>query len=75
MLCLVVFVCVSLWWYVVVCVSMCYRCVIVVVVVLLVASVLASMRLLLCGGDGSKEKTKPQITGKYPAREFFPITV
>ena len=29
----------------------------VVFVVLLVASVLASMRWLLCGGDGSEEKT------------------
>ena len=34
----------------------------VVFVVLLVASVLASMRRLLCGGDGSEEKTTSVIT-------------
>ena len=45
MLCLVVLVCGSMWLCVVVC------------VVLLVASVLASMRWLLCGGDGSKKKS------------------
>ena len=44
--CLVVLVCVSICQYVLVCV---------VFVVLLVASVLASMRWLLCGGDGSKK--------------------
>ena len=49
---LVVFGCVL---YVSVCV---YVLVCVVFVVLLVASVLASMRWLLCGGDGSKEKSK-----------------
>ena len=44
----------------------------VVFVVLLVASVLASMRWLLCGGDGSKkrEKTISVITVKYPAKDF-----
>ena len=70
-----VWLCVGGVWlcqYVSVCDSMCLC---VVFVVLLVASVLASMRWLLCGGDVSKEKTKPQITGKYPVREFFPITV
>ena len=57
--------------FVVVCVGMC-QCVsvCVVFVVLLVASVLASMRWLLCGGDGSK-KTTSVITEKYPARDFF----
>ena len=40
-----------------VCVSVCqYVSVCVVFVVLLVASVLASMRWLLCGGDGSKKE-------------------
>ena len=54
---LVVFGCVSMCQYVLVCVSMCwYVLVCVVFVVLLVASVLASMRWLLCGGDGSEEK-------------------
>ena len=63
---------VSMCYYV--CVSMCqYVLVRVVFVVLLVASVLASMRWLLCGGDGSKEKTTSVITEKYPAREFFPL--
>ena len=33
----------------------------VVLVVLLVASVLASMRWLLCGGDGSEEKKKRRL--------------
>ena len=48
----------------------------VVFVVLLVVSVLASMRWLLCGGDGSKKtKTRSVITEKYPAREFISITV
>ena len=43
----------------------------VVFVALLVASVLASMRQLLCGGDGSKkEKTRSVIPKKYSAREF-----
>ena len=57
------------------CVSMCqYVSVCVVFVVLLVASVLASMRWLLCGGDGSKKtKTTSAITEKYPAREFYPL--
>ena len=36
----------------------------VVFVVLLVASVLASMRWLLCGGDGSEEKTTSVISKK-----------
>ena len=46
----------------------------VVFVVLLVASVLASMRWLWCGGDGSEEKATSVITEKYRAREFS-ITV
>ena len=46
-----------------------------VFVVLLVASVLASMRWLLCGGDGSEEKTTSVISRKCPAREFIPIMV
>ena len=60
-----------------VCVGMCqYVSVCVVFVVLLVASVLASMRWLLSGGDGSKKtKTTSVITEKYPARKFFPIAV
>ena len=62
---LVVFGCGSMWWYVLVCV---------VFVVFLVASVLASMRWLLCGGDGSKGKTTSVISKKCPAREFIPIT-
>ena len=44
-----VFVCVSMRQYVLVCV---------VFVVLLVASVLASMRWQLCGGDSSKKKKR-----------------
>ena len=47
----------------------------VVFVVLLVESVLASMRWLLCGGDGSEEKTTSAISKKCPAREFIPVTV
>ena len=44
----------------------------VVIVVLLVVSVLASMRWLLCGGDGSKKgKRNLYFKKKYPAREFF----
>ena len=66
MLCLVVFGCVGMW-------------VVVCSVVLPVASVLASMRCLLCGGDGSKKKTKTTsvifLKKKCPAREFIPITV
>ena len=46
-MCFFVLVCVSMCWYVLVCV---------VFVVVLVASVLVSMRWLLCGGDGSKKK-------------------
>ena len=59
-----------------VCVSMCqYVSVCVVFVVLLVASVLASMRWLLCGGDGSKKtKTTSVITENIP-RENFSIAV
>ena len=67
--------CVWLCQYVSVCVSMSqYVSVCVVFVVLLVASVLASMRWLLCGGDGSKQKekkTKSASPKKYPAREFY----
>ena len=44
----------------------------VVFVVLLVASVLASMRWLLCGGDGSEEKTTSVILKKCPVR-IFPL--
>ena len=50
----------------------------VVFVVLLVASVLASMRWQLCGGDGSEEKATSVFSKKKkkrPAREFIPITV
>ena len=58
---------------VLVCVSMCqYVLLCVVFVVLLVASVLASMRWLLCGGDGSKKKkTRSVIAKKCLAREFI----
>ena len=54
-----------------------YVSVCVVFAVLLFASVLASMRLLLCGGDGSKKtKTTSVIPKKkYPAREFISTTV
>ena len=55
------------WWCLVVllCGSMCYNVLVCVVfVVLLVASVLASMRWLLCGGDGSKKKTTSEINRK-----------
>ena len=48
-LCLCALVCIDMCWCVMHCV------VNVVFVVLLVASVLASMRWLLCGGDGSEE--------------------
>ena len=65
-----VLICGSMCLYVLVCVSGVSVCV--VFVVLLVASVLASMRWLLCGGDGSKEKSV--ITEKYPAKDFS-ITV
>ena len=53
-------------------VSMCqYVSVCVVFVLLLVASVLASMRWLLCGGDGSKKTiTTSVITKKIPTKEF-----
>ena len=50
----------------------------VVFVVLLVASVLASMRWLLCGGDGSKKKDQNEICNfnkKCPAREVMSVTV
>ena len=47
----------------------------VVFVVLLVAPVLASMRWLLCGGDGSEEKATSVISRKCPAREFITIMV
>ena len=46
-----------------------------VCVVLLVASVLASVRWLLCGGDGSKNEGKKNDVcnfKKCPAREFYP---
>ena len=45
--------------------------------VLLVASVLVSMRWLLCGGDSSKKKKNNDVCNfktKCPAREFIPIT-
>ena len=56
------FGCVWLCEHVLVCDNMCcLRCVV-------------GWRRLLCGGDGSKKtKTTSAITGKYPAREFFPI--
>ena len=43
-----------------------------VCVLLLVASVLASVRWLLCGGDGSKEKTKSVIQ-KVPRENLYPL--
>ena len=62
-LCLVVFGCVWLCEHVLLCV---------VFVVLLVASVLASMRWLLCGGDGSK-KTKSVIPKNIPRENVSPL--
>ena len=50
-----------------------YVLVCVVFVVLLVASVLASMRWLLCGGDGSKRKKTSVITNKNPRVNFLPL--
>ena len=47
----------------------------VVFVVLLVASVLASMRWLLCGGDGSKKKNDICNSKNKIPRENFSITV
>ena len=47
----------------------------VVFVVLLVASVLASMRWLLCGGDGSQEKTTSVISKKMSREGFFPLQI
>ena len=47
----------------------------VVFVVLLLASVLASLRWLLCGGDSSEEKATSVISKKCPAREFIPVTI
>ena len=44
----------------------------VVFVVLLVASVLASMRWLLCGGDVAEEKTTSVISNSVP-RRIFPL--
>ena len=45
-----------------------------VCVVLPVASVLASMRWLLCGGDGSKkEKTTSVISKKVPRENLSPL--
>ena len=41
----------------------------VVFVVLLVASVLASLRWLLCGGDGAEERTTSVISKKNVPRE------
>ena len=55
-----VFGCVCMCQYVFVC-GCCWLCVVVGCVLLLVASVLASMRWLLCGGDGSKQKEKNDI--------------
>ena len=65
----VVFGGVWLWWYVVVCGGMWWY--VMVCVVLLVASVLASMRRLLCGGDGLKKNEicnskKMSCEGIYP---------
>ena len=57
--------------FLLVCVSMCqYVSVCVVFVVLLVASVLASMRWLLCGGDGSKDKNDICNYKKSSERNF-----
>ena len=61
-----VFGCVRLCLVVLVCV---------VFVVLLVASVLASMRWLLCGGDGSEEKATSVISKKCPAMDFLPLQI
>ena len=47
----------------------------VVFVVLLVASVLASMRWLLCGDDGSKKKNDICNSKNKIPRENFSITV
>ena len=58
-LCLVVFGCV---WVELVCV---------VFVVLLLASVLASMRWLLCGGDGSKKKKNLSFLKKSRERIYL----
>ena len=56
--------------FLLVCVSMCQY--VLSSLCLLVASVLASMRWLLCGGDGSKKTiTTSVITKKNPAKEFF----
>ena len=61
---LVVFGCVWLCLVVLACV---------VFVVLLVASVLASMRWLLCGGDGSEEKKTSVIPKKsVPRKRIYP---
>ena len=55
-----------------------FECVVsVVFVVSLAGSVLASMRWLLCGSDGSKriEKTKSAIVEQNPAKDFHTIKV
>ena len=52
--------------------SMCqYVLICAVFVVLLVASVLASMRWLLCGGDGSKKKKNDICNYRKKNREGF----
>ena len=66
---LVVFVCVSMCQYVIVCDSVCcLRCVVGCV------SVGVDALALLCGGDGSKEKTT-SVTPENITRENFSITV
>ena len=52
-----------MFWVVLICV---------VFVVLLVASVLASMRWLLCGGDVSEEKTTSVISKKMSRERIYP---
>ena len=63
---LVVFGCVSICQYVIVCDRVCcLRCVVGCV------SVGVDALALLCGVDGSKEKTTSVTPEKYHAREFF----
>ena len=50
-------------------------CLCVVFVVLLVASVLASMRWLSCGGDGSKKKNETSNYRKISRKGIFSITI
>ena len=61
-MCLFVLVCVGMCQYVQVCVGVCYF-------VLLVASVLASMRWQLFGGDGFKKRKNEICNSKKISRE------